>query len=243
MSALSDITQAAADLQTGVPQPGLPDGERHDPTAATHQWHRQDPRFSGAFVRDTRDPKPLLQLQQRHAGVAESAHQYHPEQRPSSKPNWTGRMPTRTGRSIQRLEPGLQENTTALRPRRSRTGCHCTPKLISTTKTPPARRICVSTPRRATKTSGNSSTRLGCNTASRPELYKSGESWNFYDQPLVANYGGFYRLPLGNGPIQWTRSVARQPAISATMRPSANSACPPSSGRPGAERLCQPLDH
>jgi hemolysin activation/secretion protein len=27
--------------------------------------------------------------------------------------------------------------------------------------------------------------------------YKQGENWNFYDRPLVANYSGFYRLPLG----------------------------------------------
>jgi hemolysin activation/secretion protein len=31
-----------------------------------------------------------------------------------------------------------------------------------------------------------------------PELYKQGNLWDFYDQPLVANYSGFYRLPLGN---------------------------------------------
>ena len=31
-----------------------------------------------------------------------------------------------------------------------------------------------------------------------PELYKQGSRWNFYDQPLVANYSAFYRLPLGN---------------------------------------------
>jgi len=30
-----------------------------------------------------------------------------------------------------------------------------------------------------------------------PETYKTGDSWNFYDRPLVANYGAFYRLPLG----------------------------------------------
>lgn len=30
-----------------------------------------------------------------------------------------------------------------------------------------------------------------------PESYKAGDQWNFYDQPLVANYSAFYRLPLG----------------------------------------------
>jgi len=31
-----------------------------------------------------------------------------------------------------------------------------------------------------------------------PETYKAGDQWAFYDQPLVANYSGFYRLPIGN---------------------------------------------
>lgn len=30
-----------------------------------------------------------------------------------------------------------------------------------------------------------------------PETYKQGDQWAFYDRPLVANYSGFYRLPLG----------------------------------------------
>jgi hemolysin activation/secretion protein len=31
-----------------------------------------------------------------------------------------------------------------------------------------------------------------------PSDYKTGDQWNFYDKPLVANYSAFYRLPLGN---------------------------------------------
>lgn len=31
-----------------------------------------------------------------------------------------------------------------------------------------------------------------------PEFYKSGNQWDFYDRPVVANYSAFYRLPLGN---------------------------------------------
>lgn len=30
-----------------------------------------------------------------------------------------------------------------------------------------------------------------------PEQYKLGNQWNFYDQPLIANYSAFYRMPLG----------------------------------------------
>lgn len=31
-----------------------------------------------------------------------------------------------------------------------------------------------------------------------PERYKTGQQWAFYDKPLVANYSGFYRLPLAD---------------------------------------------
>ena len=50
---------------------------------------------------------------------------------------------------------------------------------------------------------------VGVQYSFSPEAYKSGESWNFYDQPLVANYGGFYRLPLAIGP---NRSPRPSPA-------------------------------
>ncbi|HUA68204.1 MAG TPA: POTRA domain-containing protein [Candidatus Saccharimonadales bacterium] len=38
---------------------------------------------------------------------------------------------------------------------------------------------------------------LGVQYGFSPENYKSGNQWNFYDQPLVANYSTFYRLPIG----------------------------------------------
>jgi len=38
---------------------------------------------------------------------------------------------------------------------------------------------------------------LGFQYGFSPEEYKTGDQWNFYDLPSVANYGGFYRLPLG----------------------------------------------
>lgn len=41
---------------------------------------------------------------------------------------------------------------------------------------------------------------LGLQYGFSPELYKNGSQWNYYDKPLVANYGGFYRLPLGPPP-------------------------------------------
>jgi hemolysin activation/secretion protein len=40
---------------------------------------------------------------------------------------------------------------------------------------------------------------LGLQYSFSPEAYKSGNRhWNFYDLPVVANYSGFYRLPLGD---------------------------------------------
>jgi len=39
---------------------------------------------------------------------------------------------------------------------------------------------------------------VGVQYSFSPERFKSGNDWEFYDRPLVANYSGFYRLPLGN---------------------------------------------
>jgi hemolysin activation/secretion protein len=39
---------------------------------------------------------------------------------------------------------------------------------------------------------------LGVQYGFSPEQYKAGNQWNFYDQPTVAYYSAFYRLPLGN---------------------------------------------
>jgi hemolysin activation/secretion protein len=38
---------------------------------------------------------------------------------------------------------------------------------------------------------------IGVQYGFSPEEYKTGSQWNWYDQPEVANYGAFYRLPLG----------------------------------------------
>jgi hemolysin activation/secretion protein len=39
---------------------------------------------------------------------------------------------------------------------------------------------------------------LGVQYSFSPENYKVGDRWDFYDEPQVANYSAFYRLPLGN---------------------------------------------
>ena len=51
---------------------------------------------------------------------------------------------------------------------------------------------------------------LGIQYGFSPEQYKVGNQWPFYDQPLVANYSGFYRLPLGN-PVPIEDVVASNP--------------------------------
>jgi hemolysin activation/secretion protein len=51
---------------------------------------------------------------------------------------------------------------------------------------------------------------IGVQYGFSPTQYKTGDRWEFYDQPLVANYGGFYRLPLGN-PEPVAATIARSP--------------------------------
>ncbi|MCX6924741.1 MAG: BamA/TamA family outer membrane protein, partial [Verrucomicrobia bacterium] len=58
-----------------------------------------------------------------------------------------------------------------------------------------------------------------------------GDEWNFYDQPLVANYSAFYRLPLGN-PEPVDQAVARRPESFGYDEASRKFRLPPSSGRP-----------
>ena len=65
---------------------------------------------------------------------------------------------------------------------------------------------------------------LGVQYGFSPEQYKSGNQWDFYDQPLVANYSGFYRLPLGN-PESIEDALRAIPAASATMKPRTSSTC------------------
>ena len=39
---------------------------------------------------------------------------------------------------------------------------------------------------------------VGLQYSFSPEIYKAGNQWEPYDQPLVANYSGFYRFPIGD---------------------------------------------
>jgi hemolysin activation/secretion protein len=53
---------------------------------------------------------------------------------------------------------------------------------------------------------------LGVQYGFSPERYKEGAQWPFYDQPLVADYSGFYRLPLGS-PESIGETVAGNPSF------------------------------
>jgi len=64
-----------------------------------------------------------------------------------------------------------------------------------------------------------------------PQQYKTGNQWNFYDQPLVANYSCFYRLPLGN-PSPLSETVANQPGSFGYDEATRKFNLPPPTGQP-----------
>ncbi len=72
---------------------------------------------------------------------------------------------------------------------------------------------------------------LGVQYGFSPELFKSGQQWDFYDLPLVANYSGFYRMPLGNPPAL-ADVVAAQPGGFGYSEATRKFNLPPPSGRP-----------
>ncbi len=62
------------------------------------------------------------------------------------------------------------------------------------------------------------------------EEYKKG-NWNFYDRPLVANYSGFYRLPLG-APDSIAEETARNATKFGYNEATRKFVLPPASGAP-----------
>jgi len=64
-----------------------------------------------------------------------------------------------------------------------------------------------------------------------PQQYKLGNQWSFYDQPLIANYSGFYRLPLGN-PKPIESIIADNPSSFGYNEATRKFNLPPPSGRP-----------
>ncbi len=72
---------------------------------------------------------------------------------------------------------------------------------------------------------------LGVQYGFAPEVYKTGNQWNFYDQPIVAYYGAFYRLPLGN-PEPIENTVANNPGSFGYDEATRQFNLPPPSGQP-----------
>ncbi len=72
---------------------------------------------------------------------------------------------------------------------------------------------------------------LGLQYSFSPEELKTGEQWEWYDRPLIANYSGFYRLPLGD-PESVESTVAVQPGSFGFDEATRRFRLPPGSGRP-----------
>lgn len=72
---------------------------------------------------------------------------------------------------------------------------------------------------------------LGVQYGFSPEVYKAGNQWNFYDQPIVAYYSGFYRLPLGS-PEPIENTVANNPGSFGYSEATRQFRLPPPSGQP-----------
>jgi len=71
---------------------------------------------------------------------------------------------------------------------------------------------------------------IGVQYAFSPTDYKSGSQWSFYDLPLVANYGGFYRLPLGS-PAPMAEAIAESPGSFGYSEATRKFNLPPPSGQ------------
>ena len=72
---------------------------------------------------------------------------------------------------------------------------------------------------------------LGLQYGFSPEAYKASSVWNAYDQPTVAYYSGFYRLPLGN-PEPIGNRVADNPGSFGYNEATRQFNLPPPSGQP-----------
>ncbi|HEX4265937.1 MAG TPA: POTRA domain-containing protein [Verrucomicrobiae bacterium] len=71
---------------------------------------------------------------------------------------------------------------------------------------------------------------LGVQYSFSPESYKAGFNWKFYDKPLVANYSGFYRMPLGSD-VGVQETIASTPGNFGFDEATRRFNLPPPSGR------------
>ena len=128
------------------------------------------------------------------------------------------------------VEPGATEGTTALRLEvRDQLPLHGKVELNNqSTPGTPAMRIDTSV---AYNNLWQREHSFGLQYAFSPETYKNGNDWRPYDQPLVANYSGFYRLPLGEQESV-ADMVAARPGTFGYNEATRKFDLPPASGRP-----------
>ncbi len=72
---------------------------------------------------------------------------------------------------------------------------------------------------------------LGVQYGYSPRYYKTGDQWAFYDRPQVANYGAYYRLPIG-GPPDVENIVETKPGSFGYDEATHKFNLPPPSGQP-----------
>ena len=72
---------------------------------------------------------------------------------------------------------------------------------------------------------------LGVQYGFSPEAFKQGSVWDWYDQPLVANYSAFYRMPLGS-PEAIEDTINAKPGAFGYDEATRRFNLPPPSGRP-----------
>jgi hemolysin activation/secretion protein len=72
---------------------------------------------------------------------------------------------------------------------------------------------------------------VGVQYSLSPEAFKQGDQWNFYDEPLVANYSAYYRLTLGS-PASVAETVAKNQGRFGYNEATRKFELPSPSGRP-----------
>jgi hemolysin activation/secretion protein len=72
---------------------------------------------------------------------------------------------------------------------------------------------------------------LGVQYSFSPEVFKTGTEWGWYDRPLVANFSGFYRMPLGN-PESIADIIESEPGTFGYNEATRKFNIPPPSGSP-----------
>jgi hemolysin activation/secretion protein len=95
------------------------------------------------------------------------------------------------------LEPGAEENTTLLRLKvQDRLPLHA--KMEFSNQSSPGTPELRLNSSMAYNNLWQLEHSMGVQYSFSPQVFKDADRWEFYDKPLVANYSGFYRMPLGN---------------------------------------------